>query len=141
MEGLGSTTEQAPDFQRSELLDSILQPKYHHFSQNCSWLHPSITQDRSNGTQYTPPNKFPSPVKVTDLGNIQSRFLFTCLLFKGTGFPCFELLYYKNLFIQILVNLILESGLVMLQSFLISYDMLYIIPYCHCSALFHLTLA
>lgn len=68
MEGLESSTEQAPGFQRSDLmneqmklynlLDSILQPKYHNFSQNYSWLHPSIApQDRSNGTQYTPPNK------------------------------------------------------------------------------------
>lgn len=71
-----------------------------------------------------------SAVKITDLGHIQTRFIFTCLHFKDAGFPHFELSYYKNLLIQILVNVILESGLVMLQSFLISYDMLYIIPYC-----------
>lgn len=80
-------------------------------------------------------------MKSTDFGHIQTRFIFTCLLFKDTGFLWFELSYYKNLLTEILVNLILESGLVTLQSLLIPYDMLYLIPYCHCSALFHLSFA
>lgn len=150
--GISSSTDKAPGFQRSVLLNNskwssttscipscnqnitIFLKTIHGFS-------PALHRNSSSGKQYTPPNKFPNPVKITDTGCIQTRFIFTCLLFKDTGFPPFELSYLKKLLIQILVNLILESGLVTLQSLFISYDMLYIIPYCHCSALFHLSLA
>lgn len=119
------------------LFDSILQPKYHHFSQKHSWLYHNITQDNSSAMQYAHPNNFPNPVKITDLRDVQAWFIFICLLFKDTGFSLFELLYEKKLWLtQILVNLILQPRIVMLQSLLIPNDILYIILYCHCNALF-----
>lgn len=89
----------APSFQKLNLLsnqmkfynffDAILQPKYHRFSQKHSQLYHNMTQDSSTGMQYTPPNNFPNPVKITDLRYVQARFIFTCLVFKDTGFSLF----------------------------------------------------
>jgi len=51
-----------------------LQTKHHLFSQKHSRLYYSITQGSRSGMQYTPPNHFPNPVKITDLEHVQVYF-------------------------------------------------------------------
>lgn len=150
--GISSSTDKAPGFQRSVLLNNskwssttfcipscnqnitIFLKTIHGFS-------PALhrTAAVAHNTHLLINSQIQSRLQILDVFK-PGLFSPACFL-KILVFPLLSYPIKKKLLIQILVNLILESGLVTLQSLFISYDMLYIIPYCHCSALFHLSLA